>query len=150
MAYFAAVALIGTGAALTSQVVTLLDAPIEKRVDISSSVSTFSSAYNFDKFAADVVSPVVTDKVLSGQAMSVQRLSPVRVAAVGQSQLRMIVRDTALAEKADSLAAAADAHAQAAKVSSVDDENFVVTGEDVTIPAVDSITIIPLPKQRPT
>ena len=148
IAYFAAVALIGTGAAVTSQVVTVVDAPVETRVDVSAPASMTSSAYDFDKFAADVISPIGTDKASGKQAMNVQLLTPVRVAAIGQSQLRMIVRDSALAEKADSLAAAADN--QAAGVSSVDDESFMVTGEDVTIPKFGNTTIVPLPKQRPS
>jgi len=138
IAYSVAVALIGSSAAVASQIAVAPDAPVETRVEVVA-VSDGAPAYDFGKFATEVVKPVPVETVTN-----IERLKPVRVAAVGQEQLRVIVRDQALAEKADSLAAAADTG------SSISDETFDVISDDVVAPSAESSAIVPLPKARPS
>lgn len=138
IAYTIAAALIGSSAAVASQFAATSDAPVAKRVEIAIPTGVATSSYDFDKFATEVVAPVAVSS-----ATRVEHLKPVRVAALGQEKLKIIVRDEALAQKADSLAAAATTNAP------VDNESFVVTGEEIEAPSLESPAIVPVPKVRP-
>ncbi len=132
IAYTVAAALIGTGAAVTSHVTISPQTSDENRVEIV--VTHKVPAYDFDKFAAEVVVPTSTsgDSVAKAE---VQRLKPVQVASLRKTELTTIVRDEALAEKADKLAAEASqelVNASLVPLPTARPENYALTTSSVS------------------
>ncbi len=128
IAYTVAAALIGTGAAVTSQVAISPQESVEPRVEASKAHKV--PIYDFDKFAAEVIVPASgTDGSVAN--VEVQRLVPVRVASLRKRELTSIVRDQALAEKADRLAAE------------------TVVDEEASESLINA-ALVPLPKSRPS